>query len=331
MDEHLLFERLHDALDVETPPGAYERLRIALAKSPAKPHAWPVLRMGGSNMGFRLAAGLAVVALAVAIAAAFFATHNTTTGSVPAGSGQAIQVYQKLVADDDATANATWSAPCDTTTHTGCQGDAGRGVIALQKWLDDLNQSPPPARFAIVDGQLRQHLTAAISALNSMLAAVQAQNQDGIDRAYVVGASSRAWTDAVTPSIVSSRQVTAASYRDSVRAQSSAFTSCGDCNVLTGQSQIDCSQNLDFCETLLDGTELQVASLQAAVAAFAAPASLTAKDASLQQDLARADSALIAMRVAVSAGDRAGFDAGRATLRVALPAVSQDVATILNG
>lgn len=331
MDEHLLFERLHDALDVETPPGAYERLRIALAKSPAKPRAWPGLRMGGSKMGFRLAAGLAVIALAVAIFAAFLAAHNATTGSVPAGSGQSIQAYQRLVGDDDTRANATWSAPCDTTVHTGCQGDATRAIIALQKWLDDLNQSQPPARFAIVDSQLRQHLTAAIFALNSLLAAVQAQNQDGIDRAYVVGASARGWTDAVTPGIVSSQQVTAAAYKNSVRAQSSSFTSCGDCNVLTGQGQVDCSQNQDFCETLLDGTELQVASLQAAVVAFAAPASLSAKDASLQQNLAKADSALIAMRAAVSAGDQAGFNAGRATLRPALAAVSQDVGAILNG
>lgn len=331
MDEHLLFERLHDALDVETPPGAYERLRFALTKSPARSHAWPVLRIGGSKMGFRLAAGLAVVALAAAIAAAFFAAHNTTTGSVPAGSGQAIQVYQRLVADDDATANATWSAPCDTTTHTGCQGDATRALVALHQWLDDLNRSEPPARFLVVDAQLRLHISGSISGLNALLSAIQANDQNAMDRAYLWAAEGRAWTDAVVPGIVSSKQVSAAEYTNSVQAQSNFLTSCADCQVLTGQSSIDCTQNPDFCDTLLGGTELQVASLQTALAAFGAPASLSAKDLRLQQDLAQADSALIGMRAALSTRDQAGFNAGRAALRPALAAVSQDVAAILNG
>lgn len=328
MDDRVIFDRMHDALDIEPPAGAYERMRTALAKSPAKPHAWPVLRMGGSKMGYRLAAGLAVIALAAAIFAAFFAAHNATTGSVPAGSGQAIQAYQRLVGGDETRANATWSAPCDTTIHTGCQGDATRALVALQQWLDDLNRSEPPARFLIVDAQLRLHISGSISGLNALLAASQANDSNGINRAYLLGLDGRVWTDTVVPSIVSSKQVTAAEYTNSVRAQSSSLTSCADCQVLTGQSQIDCSQNQDFCQTLLDGTELQVASLQTAVTAFAAPDSFLAKDTRLQQDLARADSALISMRASLSTGNQGGFDAGRITLRTALAAVSLDIAAI---
>jgi hypothetical protein len=328
MDEKVLFERMHDALDIELRPGAYERLRIALAKSPAKPHRWPVLRMGGSKMGFRLAAGLAVIVLAAAIVAAFLATHNATTGSVPAGSGQTIQAYQKLVGNDDTKANATWSSPCDTTTHTGCQADATRALVVLQQWLDDLNRSEPPTRFLVVDAQLRLHISGSISGLNALLAASQANDQNGMDRAYQLAAAGRAWSDAVVPSIVSSKQVSVTAYTNSVHAQSTSLTSCADCQVLAGQSPIDCSQNQTTCQYMLDGAEGLIANLQATLAAFAAPDSLSAKDTHLQQDLAQADSAVIAMNAAVSTGDQSTFNATRATLGQALAAVSRDAATI---
>jgi hypothetical protein len=328
MDDKVMFDRMHDALDVEPPAGAFERMRIALLKSPARPSGWPVFRMRGSKMGFRLAAGLTLLVLVGAIVAAYLAAHNATSSRVPAGSGQAVAAYQNLVNADDQKAIATWSAPCDTTTHTGCRGDATRAIAALQNWLDDLNRSEPPARFLIVDAQLRLHISASIAALNALLAASQANDSSGMDRAYLLGLAGRAWTDTVVPNIVSSKQVSTAQYTTSIRAQSTSLTSCADCQVLTGQSQIDCSQNQDFCQTLLDGAELQVASLQAALAALAAPDSLSAKDTRLQQDLARADSALIAMRASLLTGDQAGFNAGRVTLRSALAAVSLDTAAI---
>jgi hypothetical protein len=327
--EHLFFERLHDALDVEPPPGAYERLRIALAKSPATPQAWPVLRMGGTKMGFRLAAGLAVIALAVAIFAAFLAAHNATTGSVPAGSGQAIQAYQGLVGADDARANATWSAPCDTAIHTGCQGDATRALVALQQWLDDLNRSEPPTRFLVVDAQLRLHLAGSISALNALLTASRANDSNGMDRAYLLGLAGRTWTDAIVPSIVDSKQVDAVAYVNSVRDEGNAMTTCTSCQILDGPTQLDCSQNqATTCQDLLDGTAGPVAGFQSSLVASAAPASLSAADTRLQQDLAQADSALIAMSAALSRGDQAGFNAGRVTLRSAFSAVDRDVSVI---
>lgn len=328
MDERVLFDRMHDALDIEPPAGAYERMRIALSKSPATPHGWPVFRMRGSNMGFRVAAGLTLLVLVGALVAAYLAAHNATTSHVPAGSGQTIAAYQSLVNADDVQANNTWSAPCDTTTHTGCQGDATRAIAALQRWLDDLNRSEPPARFLIVDAQLRLHISGSIAGLNALLAASQANDSNGMDRAYLLAVAGRAWTDALVPSIVSSKQVSAAEYTNSVRSQSSSLTGCADCQVLTGQSPIDCSQDQTNCQNLLDGTDVQVASLQTAVVALAAPDAFSAKDTRLQQDLARADSALIAMRASLLTRNQAGFDAGRITLRSALAAVSLDTAAI---
>jgi hypothetical protein len=328
MDDRVMFDRMHDALDIELPADGYERMRSALTKSPAKPHRRPVFQMRGSKMGFRLAAGLTLLVLVGAIVAAYLAAHNATSSRVPAGSGQTISGYQHLVSADDTSANATWSAPCDTTTHTGCRGDATRAIPALQRWLDDLKRSEPPSRFVVVDAQLRLHLSGSISALNALLAASQANDSNGIDRAYLTGLAGRTWIDTVVLGIASSKQVGVAEYTNSVQTWSGSLTRCADCQVLTAQSQIDCSQNQDSCQNMVDISDAQVATLQSAVVALAAPDSLSAKDTRLQQDLARADSALIAMLAALLTDDQAGFDAGRVTLRSALAAVSLDTAAI---
>src|SRR6202521_4959323 len=115
-------------------------------------------------------------------------------------------------------------APPQATTHTGGQVDAPRPLVVLHQWLDDLNRSEPPARFLVVDAQLRLHISGSIAGLNALLAASQANDSNGMDRAYLLAVDGRVWTDAVVPSIVSSKQVTAAAYTNSVRAQSSTRT-----------------------------------------------------------------------------------------------------------
>jgi hypothetical protein len=329
MEERDLFDRMHDALDIEPPAGAFERMRSALAKSPATPHGWPVFRMRGSKMGFRLAAGLTLLVLVGAIVAAYLAAHNVTSSRVPAGSGQTVAAYQNLVNVDDQNAIATWSAPCDTSTHTGCKADATRAIVALQRWLDDLNRSEPPARFLVVDAQLRLHLSGSIAALNALLAASQANDANGMNRAYLLGLAGRAWTDTVVPGIVSSKQVDAVAYVNSVRDEGNAMTSCTSCQILDGPTILDCSQNqTPTCQDLLDTTAVPVAGFQFALAASAAPASLSAADTRLQQDVAQADSALVAMYAALSKGDQAGFNAGRDSLRSAFSAMDRDVSVI---
>ena len=117
-------------------------------------------------------------------------------------------------------------------------------------------------------------------------------------------------------------------YTNSVRAQSNFLTGCADCQGLAGQSQIDCSQGQTTCQNMLDGAENLIANFQATLAAFAAPDSLSAKDTRLQQDLAQADSALIAMNAAVSTGDQAAFKAAQTSLGQGLAAVSRDAPAI---
>jgi hypothetical protein len=332
MDEQALVDRIHDALDVEPRQGAYERLRIALEKTQAKPQTWPMFATRWSRMSFRLAAGLALIALTIAVIAALMVTHRSPTGGVPAGSGRSVAEYQKMISADYATAAATWSSPCDTTVHTGCQADASRAQVALQQWLDDLNRSEPPARFAVVDAQLRAHLSESLTGLNALLAAISAQNPAGIDRAYEVGLDGRQWTDAAVSGIQSSQQTDAAAYTASVRLESNALTSCSGCQELAGQTTTACAQALaQSCEDLLAQAAIPMSGFQTALVEVAAPASLSAKDAQLQQDLALADTALIAMNETWLAGDSAGFDAGRTALQRALAAVNRDTASVLNG
>src|SRR6202521_1741415 len=109
-------------------------------------------------------------------------------------------------------------APPQATTHTGGQVDAPRPLVVLHQWLDDLNRSEPPARFLVVDAQLRLHISGSISGLNALLTAIQANDQDGIDRAYLLAAAGAGWTNTAVPSIASSKQVSAAAYTNSVRA-----------------------------------------------------------------------------------------------------------------
>jgi len=78
MEEQFLFHRVHDALDIESPAGAYERLRAALAREPVTPRGWPALQTRWTKMGFRFTAGVALVALAVAISSAILAIHSAS-------------------------------------------------------------------------------------------------------------------------------------------------------------------------------------------------------------------------------------------------------------
>jgi photosystem II stability/assembly factor-like uncharacterized protein len=74
IDERRVFERFHEALDVQPRPGAYERLRTALAARPVRPRRWPqsVLRRPESRIAI---AGWVAVFLAIAMATVFVAAR----------------------------------------------------------------------------------------------------------------------------------------------------------------------------------------------------------------------------------------------------------------
>ncbi len=85
------------------------------------------------------------------------------------------------------------------------------------------------------------------------------------------------------------------------------------------------------CQDAIQHSSFQVVRFEAAVIQVAAPNSLRTKDLRLQSDLAKADTALMTMTAALSAGDQAGFDAARISLQRALAAIDHDATDILSG
>ncbi len=331
MQEDLMFDRIHEALDIEPPAGAYERLRAALNQKPVKTYRWPAFETRWSKMGFRLAAGVALVALAVAILAAVFAIHQSSNNQVPAGSGMSIPAYQKMVADDESSAKASWSAPCDTTVHTGCIADATRGIPVVQKWLDDLNRAATPARFVVVDGEMRAHLSQNLTAQNELLLAARAQDGAGVDRAFRVAVYTADWTDIVVPGITSSHQVDAAKYMELVRSETQTLDACGAACGFTSTAATCVTGDGLTCDQYFYQLAAAFAGYQADITMNGAPPSFAARDARLQRDLAQGDAVLLTMRLAVVASDQTGFNSGITQLRRIVVSLNQDASAIIQG
>jgi photosystem II stability/assembly factor-like uncharacterized protein len=83
IDERLLFERFHEALDIQPPAGAYERLRASLVAARPRVERRPALAVPMSPAVNRLLAGALVVILAVAAVAGFFAAYQFVHRSIP--------------------------------------------------------------------------------------------------------------------------------------------------------------------------------------------------------------------------------------------------------
>ena len=88
----------------------------------------------------------------------------------PAGSAQNVKAYQNMVAGDYQTMSNSTSNNCDTIQDNGCQAAINRVVPTLQRWVKDLDAFPTPARYALIDGQLRHHLTEGAAELNAAAA-----------------------------------------------------------------------------------------------------------------------------------------------------------------
>jgi hypothetical protein len=87
MDERALFDRFHEALELEPRPGAYERFRADFTNPSVAARRRPVFQLRFSRMGLRVAAALAVAAIAIALVAGYAVTHRSTS-QVPATHGQ---------------------------------------------------------------------------------------------------------------------------------------------------------------------------------------------------------------------------------------------------
>lgn len=330
MQDDAMFDRIHDALDIEAPAGAYERLRIALTKKPARSRRWPALSMRWSKMGFRVATGLAILAIAVAAGAAALAIHNAGSNNSPAGSRMSIQAYQKLVDDDNAIAGATYEGPCDVGVRSGCSGDAMRGIPAVQKWLNDLSRPDIPTRFAVVNAEMRQQLMANLTAQNDLLSASQKGDGHAMDRAFISAIYAVNWTGTVVPAIDASKQVSATVYTNTVAGQKASLDSClTNCPLLASSQARTCATNGGVpCVQMFDEVAMHYAVFAGALVQYAAPDSLATKDLRLQTDLASANSVLITMRLAVAANDQAGINSAIDQLIRLTAQIDQDAVQI---
>jgi hypothetical protein len=334
MDERLLYDRVHQALDAEPSPGAYDRLRVSLTKSPARPHRGLSFTFRWPKMGLRLAAVVTLVVLGIALVAGFVATHRVAENITQVNSDHATAAYKLMVSDAYAkvsTEASNWN--CNSGTEfVACEADGNRLLPAGYQWLNDLNRIQPPATFAVAHAQLRLHVTAQIARTYALIAASRAHDAAAVDRevAVIRGHTGSAWVQTMVESIVASKQRTAPIYVSSVRTEKQGLDGCVSCQDLAGQSQYSCAGGqATSCQDLVKLTATQVLSFQAALVRTAAPNSLTAKDSRLQLDLANAAAALVTMDDALSAGDQAAFNAGRTSLQQAMPAISRDAADIL--
>jgi hypothetical protein len=278
----------------------------------------------------QLAAGILIAALVAAAVVTFIHLRDQAPQSIPA-TPLSVAAYQQLVLRDNTLTSAAGNkanTAC-ATLESVCPAPGHPLLTAMQRWLDDLNRTEPPARFAVIDRQLRRHVAANISDIEAAFAAYRARDANALDRANFAGSNEGRWEDALAASIFQSRDGTSASYTASLASAKLNFDGCGTCQSLP-TVDAECSQIPALsCETDIFSMESAIGTVLAAVTRVTAPTPLAVQDAALQRDLALADTALVTMANANLVGDEAALNGGLLSLQRALPAVKADLTDIL--
>jgi hypothetical protein len=336
MDERILFDRFHEALDVEPRPGAYDRMRFGMTNRPIALKKRPAFQMRSSKMGFRVVAALAAGALVVALVAALIASHRALVGSVPAGRDKNVSAYTAMVQSDYNKMAASTSNHCQTIQDTGCAAAVVPLDAALQRWVDDLSSFQSPTRYAVLGGQLRGHLNEVIKELNAAVAFQKANNQAGFALAMDAAVYERAWVDPTVFAIDGTYPRLAGSYHDAVSLAKQSMDACvkgtpapADLGCQALSSAQDCTgSDTQTCESDVQSAETQAQTFLIALFQNPAPSALANKDAQLQTDLAQADTALLAITDATLSGDSTKAAAGRSSYTLAITAAESDVSVI---
>jgi hypothetical protein len=132
-------------------------------------------------------------AIVVVSALAFMACSGQTV-SLPASptvQDPAIKNYQTMVGIDEQRIVTFLQGECDSPDSSLCPDEIAKVIAELHQWLDDLNRSEPPARFASIDVQMRRDLALAIADLNALGAAYKAKDQNGMNTALAAAGSDR--------------------------------------------------------------------------------------------------------------------------------------------
>lgn len=335
MDERAVFDQFHEALELEPRDGAYERFRASFITPSAAAKRRPAFRLRFSPMTLRIAAAVAVAAIAIALVAGYVATHHSPTGSIPAGPNKNVQAYQTMMRTDHAAFGASLSTHCANVSDTGCLAAIDHIAAPLQTWISDIDGfKTTPEQFAVLGAQVRQHAVAIQTELNFAVAAVGARDNHALADALNAGAANASWLSRATSAITETEQVKASAYLALVKDDSSTLNVCDGCQKMAGSDPASCmgtdiwGAQLDICISDIVPADDTIGQFEADVILQAAPSGLAAKDLRLQTDLAAADSALLRMLDASLARDSATFDAARASFRQALAAVNVDISGI---
>jgi len=333
MNEAQVGERLRRAIGEARYP-AYLSTRIAARLDHAAHERHPRVALGrtqnpwlaGVGRTVSLVAALLVVLIMASLVLGLHAWFMNTRPAVP--DGLAIKQYQALVRADQQMLDSQPGGYC-AITDTGCPAVAALNTAAMQRWLDDLDRSQPPARFAVLDSLMRRHLAIAISDQNAAMAAYRARDQLGVNTAFGAGSKELDTVDSQAQDIITSSPGTIVTYRAEVRMDAAYLLGCYLCQPLLGDSQVSCQGSLTpACADEIAAVRLQVETFQGDLVNLFAPDSLAAEDGRLQADLVAADLALDAMESALSARDQVALQAGHNALGQAINRVASDAADI---
>ena len=333
MDERILFDQFHEALNLEPRPGAYERMRAAMTSHPVAIARRPAFRMRGSNMGLRAAAVLAAAVIAVAMGAAILASHHGPTGTLPAGSDKNVKAYQDMVWTDYNAMDASTSNNCNTIADSDCAAAVSRVVPTLQKWVSDMSAFNTPASFVVIDGQLRRHLGEAITELNAAVAFQKAHDQNRFDFAMNGAVYERAWLDPTVFTIEGTYPRAASSFRDAASLAKQALDACigqtpgpGDlaCQKLS-TSETCTGTAVQRCQSDVQSAATRIQEFTIGLTQNPIPSGLTASAGQVLPDLARADAALVAITDALLTGDSVKVDASESAYASAILSADADL------
>jgi hypothetical protein len=329
MNEVEIRERLRQAVgESRYPAGFSSRVEAQLKHSTLAHHLrtgpdrtpspWLVSLGRAGSLAGALLIVLLMASLVLGVRAWFMNTHPV----VPTGPDPSVKHYQSMISVDLQRLQDAPEYTCTYIDDADCLPEMALFSAALQQWLDDLDRRPP-ARFAVLDDLMRQHLFVAISEQNAFVTAYEAKDPNWVNLPY----DDWSVTDFATD-IVASSQGTTVQYMAEVRLDRAYLLACVLCQRLS-QNQVTCqASKTPTCANEIASVRLQVETFQGDLVKLYAPDSLVAKDGRLQADLVAADAALDAMASALSAGDQVSLQSGHDALRRALNRVVSDAADI---
>jgi hypothetical protein len=257
---------------------------------------------------------------------------HSTPPVVPALVDPSIGKYQAMIATDYSRNIPLLGGECTINPSTPCADAAAVAIGELQTWLDDLNQTRPPARFAVSSGRMHQHLAVAMADLQALIAANKAMDESGAATVLAAVYIERDELYREAGAVINSSQTTIRPYSAMVRLDNSNLLACDLCQRLVTQNQVSClASQTPSCVDEIAASRLQVETFQDDLVRNFAPNPLATKDQRLQTDLLAADAALDAMGVAQSAGDQLQLAANQGALRLALSRVESDATDIAKG